>query len=146
MVSFFARRAANICSIKLNQLLFYSDFVNFATNGSSITGAKYVRGSNGPILHRYESVLKTLFFTGTVVLKNKDGDRSIDAGDPSEVYNLPLLELVTMTWVLNNFGSVSVSEIREYSQSEGVYRFTRQDDFIAYEYARLLQKLPEPTH
>ena len=146
VVSFFTRRTENICPTKLNQLLFYSDFANFVTNGSSITGAKYLRGNDGPILHRYESVLKTLFFTGTVVFKNGDSDRSIDVGDPSDVYNLPLLELVTMTWVLNNFGSMTASEIREYCQIEGAYRFTRQDDFIAYEYARLLQKLPEPMH
>jgi hypothetical protein len=142
MVSFFTRRIENICPIKLSHLLFYSDFVNFSIHGRSITGSRYVRESRGPVLYRYESVLKSLWFTGAVQLKNAATDGPIAVGNRSDIESLPLIELVTMNWVLVNFGSMTAHEISEYSHRECAYRFTRQDDFIAYEYARLLQKLP----
>jgi hypothetical protein len=142
VVSFFTRRVENICAIKLNQLLFYSDFVNFYLRGRSVTGSRYVRESQGPVLHRFESILKTLSFTGVVKLRDASVEGLISVGSQSDIESLPLIELVSMNWVLVNLGSMTAEEISEYSHRESAYRFTRQDDFIAYEYAQLLQKLP----
>src|SRR5215203_536209 len=48
MVSFLFTRENPIRKEKLNDLLFFSDFINYSINGQSISGAKYVRERNTP--------------------------------------------------------------------------------------------------
>jgi len=147
MAAFFASRSKHVCPVKLNQVLFYSDFVHHATYGRSISGAKYVRRIDGPIIDNYASVLKTLFYAG--VLKEKAGSAAgkefIVHEEPS-ILEFSLLEILTLYWVHAEFGDWTGSEIEEYSQQESLYRFTRQDECIAYEYSRFLAKIPaDPT-
>jgi hypothetical protein len=133
-----------VCSTRLNKLLFYSDFVNYYLYGYSISGARYIRHGLGPALYGYESILKTLIFTGVVKVTNEgQAEENIIACEGSTGDELTVLETVTMHWVLANFRSLTGTEIDQYSQREIAFRFTRQDDFIAYEYARLLKALPE---
>jgi uncharacterized phage-associated protein len=47
-------------AIKLNKILFASDFYFFGSEGRSITGAKYVHQSKGPVPHRMPAILANL--------------------------------------------------------------------------------------
>jgi len=59
------------------------------------------------------------------------------------IASFPLLEIVTLFWINSNFNTMTSDEISEYSQLECVHRFTRRDEYIDYEYSRLLNQLPE---
>ena len=59
------------------------------------------------------------------------------------IEELSLLEIVTLHWIHANFNTMSVAEINKHSQLETAHSFTPQDEYIAYEYSRLLKKLPE---
>lgn len=143
MAAYITLHGKKVCRTKLNKLLFYSDFVNYFLHGHSISGSRYVRHRFGPALDRYESMVSTLKYTGVIRVKNESGsEESIVARDKSLVETLSIQEMVTIQWVLANLRSMTASEISQYSRRESAYRFTRQDDYIAYEYARILRKLP----
>lgn len=145
MTAFITLHADRVCKQKLNHLLFYGDFVGFFLYGRSISGARYVRRPSAPALYEYERLLKALLYSG-VVRFNEGG---VHANDPMIVRDrmilgeLTIQEIVTMNWVLANFGSMNGTEIGQYVHREIAHRFTRQDGFIAYEYSKLLQKLPD---
>jgi hypothetical protein len=144
MAAFFASTSKKVCSTKLNQLLFYSDFVNYFSYGRSISGARYIRQLGGPVLEHFDSILKTLELTGVVRVKAKSGaGREYKAVNEPILDNFALLELITMYWVHANFHNMTATEVSEDSQLAAVYSFTPQDELIAYEYSRLLKKLPE---
>lgn len=144
MAAYITYRGRDICKNKLDKLLFYGDFVNYYLYGISISGAKYVRHRFGPVMDHYESILKTLEYTGTVQRSDGcDGETRFTSHDDSMTEILTVLETVSLYWVLANFGSMTASELNQISTREIAHRFTRQDDYIAYEYAKLLRKLPE---
>ena len=143
MASFFASRE-HVCKTKLNQLFFYSDFVNYVSFGRSISGARYVRHQGGPLLEKFNSILKTLIYTGVLTVKERPGDlNELALGNEHSIEELSLLEIVTLHWIHANFNTMSVAEINKHSQLETAHSFTPQDEYIAYEYSRLLKKLPE---
>lgn len=143
MTAYITSNGQKTSRIKLDKLLFYCDFVSYFLHGHSISGAKYVRHSQGPEIDQYESILKTLRFSGVIKIENEsDIGENIVAHDQTMVGNLSIVETITMYWVLTNIGAMSSAEISRYSNNESAYRFTRQGEYIAYEYAGLLQKLP----
>jgi len=143
MASFFASRE-RVCNTKLNQLLFYSDFINYLSFGRSISGARYVRHRSGPVLEKFESILKTLVYAGVLTVQaGPDDHEELVAANEHSLEDLSLLAIVTLHWVHANFNTMTVSEINEHSQLETVHCFTPQDEYIAYEYSQLLKKLPE---
>lgn len=139
MAAYFAHHSKKVCRIKLNQLLFYSDFVNYNIHGRSMSGARYVRHLNGAKLESYDNILETLVLTG--VLKTNEQELAVPE-EPS-MTEFSILEVLILHWVDTTFGSLTGPDIAEQSQREGIYRFTRQDGYIAYEYSRLLQMLPD---
>ena len=143
MAAYISSRGKDIYKTKLNKLLFYSDFVNFYLNGTSISGARYVHLPYGPVPDRYESVLQNLALTGMVEIIKGPGYDVIRAKDEPITAVLNNKERETIDWVLDNFGQMSASDISEYSHREKAYRFTKSGEYIAYEYAKFFHKLPE---
>jgi len=143
MTAYITSNGQRTCRTKLDKLLFYCDLVNYFLHGQSISGAKYVRLMGGPGTDRYESILKTLQFSGVVKIENDpESDENIVARDETIAGNLSILEAMTMHWVLKNMGAMSASEICRHAYEESAYRFTTPGAYIAYEYAELLQNLP----
>lgn len=143
MTAYIASRGHKIYKTKLNKLLFYSDFINFYLHGSSISGARYAHLPNGPVPESYESILTEIARKGDIQIIRGQGFEEITASAylPSE--SLSPNEIATIDWVLENLGSMSAVEISEFSHREKAYRFTRQGENIAYEYAKFFQKLPD---
>ena len=54
MIAHIASSESDIYKTKLNKLLFYSDFINYYLNGTSISGAKYVHLPYGPVPDSYK--------------------------------------------------------------------------------------------
>ena len=142
MTAYIAARGKDVYKTKLNKLLFYSDFINFYLHGSSISGAKYVHLSYGPVPDKYEGMLQNLALTGTIEMIKGPGYDVITAKDEPITSVLNNRERETLDWVLESFGKMSAGEISEFSHREKAYRFTKAGEYIAYEYAKFLQKLP----
>jgi hypothetical protein len=143
MVCFFASRDERLSKTKLNHLLFYSDFTNYYLYDRSISGSRYVRRRTAPAFHNYESFLKALLFSGAVRIENRTGESIIVNKRDPDLTIFSLLEVITLYRVDASFGSMTTSEIAEYLGQESLYRFSAQDNFIPYEYARLLSEPPE---
>lgn len=144
MCAYLTGRGSLLCKTRLTKLLFYSDFVNYNLYSQSISGARYVRNHNGPELVGYDRILKTVELMGAVSRDRKDREL-LEVNDAAVVDRLTVLELLTLHWVWWTFGAMTADELTENAQSESVHRFTRVDDPIAYEYARLLQRVPDTT-
>jgi hypothetical protein len=139
-------RCQTVGRSKLNQLLFYSDFVHYFLYGGSISGARYVRHRFGPVFEGFEKTFDEMLAANAVAIEYRScGEETIiSSSDEVIVENLSMLDVTTLTWVAATFGGMSEVGIQEFLSHECAYRFTRRGDYIAYEYARIFQKLPEP--
>jgi uncharacterized phage-associated protein len=143
MVDHFARRGSQIYKTKLNKLLFYADFTNYYLHGRSISGARYVHLPYGPVPDRYETLLHSLASSGTIDVIKGESFEMIKGGERPCETQLTHEEQQTLDWVLQQYGSLSSKAISELSHREKAYRFTKQGEEIAYEYAKFFINLPE---
>jgi len=142
MVSYFAERVNDLYKTKLNKLLFYSDFVNYYRLGKSISGSRYVHLPYGPVPDSYEETLETLNHYGVVDVTKENSADLVRSGDSPAKSFLSADEIETLDWILENYGSMSASQLTEISHREKAYTNTRTGEEIAYEYAKFLSKLP----
>ena len=145
MISYIAGHTKDLYRTKLNKLLFYSDFVNFYLNGSSISGSRYVHLPYGPVPDGYEETLETLNHYGVIDLSQDSSSEVIRPGDELGSGSLSAEERVALDWVLETYGSMSASQLTEISHRERAYNNTRAGEEIAYEYAKFMSKLPAKT-
>ena len=61
MILFFLENNNNLFKVKLNKLLFYTDFYHFKKTGYSISGYKYQAIQNGPVPYRYDLIYDYLW-------------------------------------------------------------------------------------
>ena len=142
MTAYIASKGKEVYKTKLNKLLFYSDFVNYYLSGRSISGSRYVHLPFGPVPDGYENFLQTFSAAGTIRIEHGPNHEVIMAGQEPVVDKLTNEEIETLDWVLANYGHLSANQISEQSHREKAYRFTRTGEEIAYEYAKLFEKLP----
>ena len=145
MTSYIAARGNDISRTKLNKLLFYSDFVNYFLHGRSISGSRYLHMHFGPVAEYYRETLDTLSEENKLHTIKTSGHDSLFAEGGEALEVLTLFEIATLDWVMNNFRSMTAHELTEYSHDEKAFRFTRQGEFIPYEFAKYLRMLPEPV-
>lgn len=143
MVSYFASRTTDLYKTKLNKLLFYSDFANYYSFGTSISGSRYVHLPYGPVPEGYEEALETLNHYGVIDITKQNSADLIRSGDKSAAGFLSPEETRSLDWVLEKYGTMSASQLTELSHREKAYKNTRAGEEIAYEYAKFLDKLPE---
>jgi hypothetical protein len=75
LILFIAQRSANderFGSVKLNKLLFFSDFLAFVKLGSSITGHEYFRLPKGPAPRQMLPTLKHLVVERDLAIADRD--------------------------------------------------------------------------
>ena len=144
MTSYIAANGNDVSKTKLNKLLFYCDFVNYFLHGRSISGSRYLHGQFGPVAEYYRETLETLVDENKLHTTRTLGHDELlaDGGEALDV--LTIFEVATVDWVLNSLGSMTAHEISEFSHEEKAFRFTRQGEFIPYEFAQYLKSLPKP--
>lgn len=145
MVSHLASKTNDLYKTKLNKLLFYADFVNYYLHGASISGSRYVHLPYGPVPDGYEDTLETLNHYGVIDVRKQNSADLIATGENPAKDFLSPEERVSLDWVLDNYGSMSASQLTEISHRERAYRDTKSGEEIAYEYAKFLAKLPAKT-
>ena len=128
---------------KLNKLLFYADFKHFKENAVSITGARYVHLTYGPVPKNYEFFFAAMThsreievdevqiyqYFGENFVSTIESDRSIF--EPSE--------LKVLAEVKEFFKDYSATQIRDFSHEEQGYQETLDHGLISYSFAENLQ-------
>ncbi len=145
MIAYLANSTSDLYKTKLNKLLFYADFVNYYLHGNSISGSRYVHLPYGPVPDGYEDTLETLNHYGVIDLAQQKAGDLITTGEGPKGEFLSPDEQQTLDWIVEEFGSMSASQLTELSHRERAYSNTRAGEEIAYEYAKFLSKLPPKT-
>jgi len=145
MTKYIAARGNNISKTKLNKLLFYGDFAHYFLHGRSISGSRYLHMHFGPVAEYYRETLDTLSEESKLQTTRTHGHDELSAESGEALDVLTFFEIATLDWVLNNFSYMTAHEISEFSHDEKAFRFTRQGEFIPYEFAKYLRKLPDPV-
>lgn len=83
-------------AIKLNKILFFSDFLNYLVSGNSITGEKYIKRQFGPVPSSIFNVIK--------VLEKED--------------KLKVTEVSSLLRVRKDYHSLSTPDISEFKTEE----------------------------
>jgi uncharacterized phage-associated protein len=147
MIRYIVDSGYDIYKTNLNKLLFYSDLTNYYLRRQGISGATYVNLPFGPVPQNVNDVLEQLENSCTISRQPLAGNQNammIKPGErkPHEEVLSPE-EKQTIDWVLNNYGSLSSTQISELSHKERAYANTRPNEPIAYEYAKFFRKLPQ---
>ena len=143
MASYIASRGHEISRTKLNKLLFYSDFVNYFLHGRSISGSRYIHMPYGPVPEYYRETLETLSAENRLHTERVKGHDELTSEGREVLDVLTILEIAAIGWVLDNFDNMNAHALSDHSHEEKAFRFTRQGEFIPYEFARYFRHLPE---
>lgn len=142
MIVFFTEKLQPF-KTKLNKLLFYADFMNFANSGYSISGVQYKAINMGPVPNNFNSIFEyycnrdafdiqsTSYPNGAIgekFLPNKN--KKFDPSIFSEA------EICILESVANRFQNTSTSEIIEISHAEKAWKENEKEKrIIDYKYA-----------
>lgn len=122
MVLFFLENNNNLFKVKLNKLLFYTDFYHFKKTGYSISGYKYQAIQNGPVPYRYDLIYDYLwqneFIQYELVEMNNE---QVEKPVPLKKFDKTLFkenELDTLTTIHENFKKISRQKLVDLSHQE----------------------------
>lgn len=145
-VEFFCSRI-DVYPIKLNKLLFYSDFLHYRKHSTSITGASYAHATWGPVPDDYK-ILIALMEEELSILQSEEitepySGEKLEAVSDDHVDLLEDYEIDTLEAIRNIFGSSTSASLSRISHSEKAYLETTNGELITYEYADSLTGISE---
>lgn len=144
MVAFIAHDS-NVFKVKMNKLLFYSDFHHFRKYGQSISGTAYQAIPMGPVPHRYGSLFeygadKGAFEIELIKFPQREGEKFISALDSRVLASLSESEMETVKWVKDSLESKKTEELIEISHEEEAWRANKDEQkIIDYNFAFVLR-------
>jgi uncharacterized phage-associated protein len=124
VVLYLLRGAPKPGLVKLLKLIYFADFLHYRTHLVSLTGAKYVALTRGPVLDRYEDEFASLEQRGFICVKDvpvvgheKPKQEYMPIGEPNEsAFSAP--ERATLDEVLLRYGNKSGYELSEMTHEE----------------------------
>jgi len=125
----------------LNKLLYYSDFMHFKTQGTSITGLSYAHLPFGPTPDQYESIFASLAGEGIVRIDEIIYSEPDIAGETYQAVDSPDMGIFSrsereiLDAVTQRFEGFSAKMISDRSHREDGYLRTTDGQIISYEYA-----------
>ncbi len=132
-------------AVKLNKILYYSDFGAYRRLGQSITGASYQRLSEGPAPRRMLQERRVLVDTGCVHLENRQyfsgvQQRVVADREPNVALFGPG-ELAIVDEAIESMRYMTARQASDYSHQELGWLLTKPGETIPYQTAWLS---PEP--
>jgi len=128
MTIFFLEKLDFLFKVKLNKLLFYSDFYHFKTNGKSISGNKYCAIPMGPVPDKYHHLYAMMAdesFIGFQEYSFSSNDEIVEKMVPITPFNKEIFspaECATLEFVFEQLGYKKTSEIVEISHHENCWK------------------------
>lgn len=122
-------------SVKLNKLLFYSDFLSYMKTGSAVTGAIYQKLEHGPAPRRMKPVIRGLESDRSVV------NREISFGRYTQVRVVPLRDPDLSNFTANEIAIVDqVIDLLRGQNGSQVSEMSHR--FAGWKYAALGEDIP----
>ncbi|MBI4621577.1 MAG: DUF4065 domain-containing protein [Desulfobacterales bacterium] len=129
----------------INKYLFYADFQHFKEYQTSITGARYVHLTYGPVPMNYDIYLATLVNEREIDVNEVFYEGKDFVGEEYKAIEAPILtlfsdsELKILATVKEHFKGYSAKAISDFSHEEKGYQETTKGQPISYEYAETLR-------
>lgn len=129
----------------INKHLFYADFKHFKEYQISITGARYVHLTYGPVPKNYDVYLATLVNEREIEVNEVFYEGKDFVGEEYKAVETPILtlfsdsELKILATVKEHFKGYSAKAISDFSHEEKGYQETTTGQSISYEYAEDLR-------
>ena len=126
-------------AVKLNKILFYSDFLSYAMFGRPISGAEYQKLEKGPVLRRFKSIRQKMVEAGELTVQaveystGKVQHRTIALREPrTNLFSPEELELVDgIIQVLTGTDARAISELSHIE--------------VGWKVAEMYETIPYPT-
>ncbi|MCK9422088.1 MAG: Panacea domain-containing protein [Bacteroidales bacterium] len=125
--------------LKLNKLLFYTDFYNYSQVGQSVTGLTYRAIPYGPAPTYYDNILSYLNSTNIISTKwgkdsNGSGHEYFEVEGEIEDQIFSPKELTSINIIINNFKEMTSWELVELSHKERAWKELEvSHDIISYQ-------------
>jgi len=138
-VTLYLINKVNPFMVKLNKLLFYTDFYHFKKTGFSITGTQYFAHQYGPVPENFDILFGILQEENILSQEYVDFDYTDDGATryigntkfDKEIFGEE--ELKTLEEVIKKLGKKSTSEIKDLSHAEIAWIHNQHDkEFISY--------------
>lgn len=150
IVLFFASNVPNLGKVKLNKLLYFSDFDHFEKYGEPITGETYQNDKLGPVPMHIEEIIGEMESEGQV---DTVAEAVIDFVRyrlvPKSHYNPSVFkpsEMEILSAVSEKWGHHTARELVIASHGEAPWLATRNGDTIPYALAYYRGKFEEPSY
>jgi hypothetical protein len=136
-------------AIKLNKLLFHSDFSAYLVFGKPISGQEYFKLPNGPAPRRFLPVAKRMQESGDLAYKEADffghsQKKPIALRQPDvSVFTPQEIDLVHK--IIQKFWNMTATAISEHSHLFMGWKIARDKETIPYATALVSYRQPTPT-
>jgi len=122
IVLFYLEANENIFKVKMNKLLFYSDFLHFKRFGQSISGYMYQAIQMGPVPFRYDAIYDLLTYEDFIAFVFTEVNSSqVDKPVPLKKFDEELFkpsELEVLDEIFKRFNKMNTAELIELSHNE----------------------------
>jgi len=130
----------NLFKTKLLKLLFYSDMLYYKMYGTSISGARYVKITYGPVPDNYKHYLAKLEKDGHIIMEevpfpNGNSGDQFSVESNIEIDLLSKNEMKILRAVSKYFAKYNSTQIRDYSHKEMAFINTTDGELINYKEA-----------
>ena len=133
-------------SIKLNKLLFYSDFLAYVKLGRSITGHEYQKLDHGPAPRRMLPILKEMVGAHDLAIEKRDYYGRIQnlpiALRPAKVSVFTAEEMAVITEVIESLGRKNSKGISSLSHEFSGWKNAEDGDTVPYQVALVQFRKP----
>jgi uncharacterized phage-associated protein len=130
--------------VKLNKLLFYSDFSAFLRFGTSITGEEYQALERGPAPRAMLPALKSLEETQQIVVRNREfhghNQQKVFALREANLSVFLPQEIALVDDVIETFWKCTATEISNKSHDFIGWKLAKEGETIPYEVALLSRR------
>lgn len=136
IISYYAKRMANLYKVKLMKMLWYADVINFRETNTSMTGLVYLHEAMGalPVGH-----YKIMGLENIIVQEEEGFDHTKYHVFPNKLLDENTLsdaEKEILDGVIGKFNSYTTQEIVEYMYGEEAYMGTNDFDVIPFSLAK----------
>ena len=130
-------RDPNFGAVKLNKILYFSDFMSYARTGQPITGAEYVKQKNGPVPKRLVPVREGLEAKKEAAIQKRkslsgyEQHRLVALREP-KLSHFSAEEITFVDRVIETLEARNASEVSEISHNR-IWRVASMGQPIPYE-------------
>ena len=143
VILYIAEKMNGVFTTTLNKLLWYTDFLHFKENSTSISGSNYVHLPLGPVPNEYKWIISAIIEEGMleeeeITFASGTTGTQYKALAPADQAIFSQDEVKIMNFVIDAFRDYNAKEIKEKSHTEIAYRETKNQEMISYKYASQL--------